>query len=111
MVKGELVDKIFKEKGMKLISLRWWVFLWISLAGAFCASLWAGENKEEAEKFVFYAVLEGLCNDGVQSDVVRMVINNPDNYFVPKCPVCKNVERAFDSYLKVGIKFGRGLST
>ena len=57
---------------------------------------------DEAQKFIFYSVLEGLYEDGVSTeDVERILMKREKEYhfhFNFSCPVCMGSIWAFESY-------------
>ena len=51
--------------------------------------------------FLFFAVLEGLHEDGMPIGLAKKIAQEENgNYFVPKCPICMPVQQAFQAYSK-----------
>src|SRR5438552_2910299 len=66
-------------------------------------------TEEKMSRMVFFAVLEGLYNDGVSNEAVdiitRMDLNtNRPEHFIQHCPICHPVFDAFSTY-RVRAKF------
>ncbi len=102
------------------------------LVGLLLASPLQGAPKMEfgdPECFVFFAVLEGLYEEGVGDEALKLIVPNPESMldeedpttmnFVYACPVCRPSFDAFRLYLTrpdfYGLKvkantFGEGLS-
>jgi hypothetical protein len=51
-------------------------------------------------RFVYFAVLEGLWEEGADRPMPEALLNNPWKVFVPKCPICMPVMEACRSYVK-----------
>lgn len=81
-----------------------------------------GAEKEEfsrGHKFVFFAVVEGLYNDGLdESSVVAIIGENMSDNFIVGCPICHpaydafllyRVKPLFQSRKRPTDKFGKGL--
>ncbi len=54
----------------------------------------------ESSDFLYWAVLDGLIKDKFPKDVAQYIVDNERDYFVPKCPICRPVTRAFLYYAK-----------
>ena len=54
----------------------------------------------EFNRFIFFAVLEGLYEDGVPKEVVDRILQKGDRYthFVYACPICTPVVEAFRAF-------------
>jgi len=59
-------------------------------------------TETERSRFVFFAVLEGLWEDGADPALVRPIAEDTDGYFVPKCPICLPVQHAASVYVTSG---------
>ncbi len=78
----------------------------MAAAGLAATGAWAGMQdrakltQADQVRFVFFAVLEGLHEDGVERGVADAIVAAPDpGYFVVKCPICHPVRAAFASYV------------
>lgn len=64
-----------------------------------------GDDPDHFRKTIFFAVLEGLYEDGVATEDVEMILRldrgtrHPEN-FVYGCPICDPARDAFDVYRK-----------
>ncbi len=81
-----------------------------ALALALCASVGTGPDAapapEERSQFLFFAVLEGLYEDGVRPSAVESVLAADElvgepGLFVPGCPICGPIRDAL-------LVYGRG---
>jgi hypothetical protein len=100
------------------MSIRWFAFAAPVFAGTLALPLWlappgggeacrrAAEARVESEAYdraIFFAVLEGLYTDGVQTEVVERIVEiDPESKypanFVYACPICMPAYDAFAAY-------------
>lgn len=57
-------------------------------------------NDEDRSRFLLMAVLEGLWTDGPDPELLRPLLNQPRDHFVPKCPICTPVAHAVRMYVE-----------
>jgi hypothetical protein len=69
------------------------------LAGCSAASA-PTVSDEDRSRFLFFAVLEGLWTDGPDPELLRPLVNQPRDHFVPKCPICTPVAHAVRMYVE-----------
>jgi len=55
----------------------------------------------ERSRFLYFAVLEGLWEDGPDPALFKPLLDAPRDHFVPKCPVCTPVSHAFRMYVEM----------
>jgi hypothetical protein len=56
----------------------------------------------ERTRFLFHAMFEGLVEDGAQQAVVKAIVDNRNEWFIPKCPLCVSVLAGFHAYATYG---------
>src|SRR2546428_204151 len=52
----------------------------------------------DMHRFLFFAVFEGLWEDGANVALIKQVRLNPWDLFIGKCPICNAVGQGFDVY-------------
>jgi len=57
-------------------------------------------SDEDRARFLLFAVLEGLWSDGPDPDLLKPLVNQPRDHFVPKCPLCTPVAHAVRMYVE-----------
>jgi hypothetical protein len=55
---------------------------------------------EDRSRFLLMAVLEGLWSDGPDPELLKPLVNQPRDHFVPKCPICTPVGHAVRMYVE-----------
>ena len=51
-------------------------------------------------RFVYFAVLEGVWEEGADRPMLETLLHDPWKVFVPKCPICTPVMEACRSFVK-----------
>jgi hypothetical protein len=62
-------------------------------------------------RFLYFALLEGLWEDGAPAEALKPLLAAPRDHFVPKCPVCTPVTQALADYANttdIAVYGGRG---
>ncbi len=76
--------------------------VWILILSAGCATSPAREASDaERARFLYFAVLEGLWEDGPDPGLFKPLLDAPRDHWVPKCPVCTPVSHAFRMYVEM----------
>ncbi len=78
---------------------------------AWCASPTPSLTELDRGRFLYFAVLEGLWEDGAPADALRPLLAAPREHFVPKCPICTPVTQALLDYVNttdIAVYGGRG---
>lgn len=57
-----------------------------------------GVDRAEMHRFLYFAVYEGLWEDGADAALIRSLRVKQDEHFVVKCYICNAVRHAFDAY-------------
>lgn len=57
-------------------------------------------SDEDRSRFLLMAVLEGLWADGPDPGLLKPLVNQPRDHFVPKCPICTPVAHAVRMYVE-----------
>ena len=71
---------------------------------AAAAGAFALQDKErpitdhERTRFLFFAVYEGLIEDGAPKASVKSILDKREEWFVGQCPLCDSVFSAFNAY-------------
>ena len=64
-----------------------------------CSSPPASLTEVDRGRFLYFAILEGLWEDGAPADALQPLLSAPREHFVPKCPICTPVSRAIQDYV------------
>ena len=83
----------------------------VALLLASCASPTTPLTEVDRGRFLYFAVLEGLWEDGAPADALRPLLAAPREHFVPKCPLCTPVTQALQDYVNttdIAVYGGRG---
>jgi hypothetical protein len=57
-------------------------------------------SDEDRSRFLLMAVLEGLWSDGPDPDLLKPLVNQPRDHFVPKCSISTPVAHAIRMYVE-----------
>jgi hypothetical protein len=70
------------------------------------------DNDVHAERFLYFALLQGLASDGLSGEIALSVASETEGpNFVPKCNICAATRKAFSDYNKYGKAFDKGNNT
>jgi len=72
----------------------------VAVAALFPAQAERKFTKGDQTRFVYFAVLEGLWEEGADRPALEALLKDPWKVFVPKCPNCMPVLDAIKTYLK-----------